>query len=315
LVVAVLFFLAGDFAMVLVTGISGFLGGHLWRHLHDDAVGISGGSLQPSIDGEVLAIDLTDRAALKQLLRRLSPTVIIHTAAWSDLNRCEAEPAAARQINALVPMVLAEYCGRNRCRLIHLSSDMVYDGRRGNYRETDKTAPLSVYGRTKVEAEQLVRDSCPNHVIIRSALIYGRPFYGGTSFSEWMEAALRRKDLLSLYVDQYRTPIWVENLAAALVELTESDFVGTLHLGGANRIDRFAFGQQLCRTGGYPESLLQPVSMDDHQQAAPRPRDVSLCIDRARQVLRTPLLDTETGLQFHFARHSSPESGSTRSDR
>jgi len=210
--------------------------------------------------------------------------------------RARKNPQQAEQINLTATATLLEAADAVQARLVFVSSDMVFDGRRGMYRVSDAVSPLSVYGRTKAAAEALIQASPGAHVIARAALIYGRPRLGGGSFSGWLESRLRERQAATLYTDQFRTPVWVENLAGQLLELAHNDFSGIIHCAGAERADRFRFGQILCRLAGYSEQLLVPVSMHDHETAAPRPADVSLDTVHTRQSLKTPLLDIEEGL-------------------
>lgn len=245
-------------------------------------------------------LDLTAFQAVQKCLDAFRPDVIIHAAANSDLDECEKNPQAAEKINVVATKFLAQTAEAFGVRFIFVSSDMVFDGKTGFYSENDPVSPLAVYGKNKIDAEKSVHLSCKNHVIARTALIYGRPLGGGSSFSNWMEMRLRKNQTVPLYTDQFRTPIYVENLAEMLLELAQSDFVGTLHLGGANRIDRYNFGLQLCSLGGYNSRLLQKTSMHDFQPLAPRPADVSFSIDKAKSVLTTKMLSTEGGLLRMF---------------
>jgi dTDP-4-dehydrorhamnose reductase len=283
---------------ILITGASGFLGCYLRRTspaaasttalYHHHAI--------PSLPISAEALDLCDGPRLQHFLERLRPSLIIHAAANSNLDECEKQPDQARRLNVESTRLLADYAGRHHMRLIFISSDMVFDGRRGLYREDDSVNPISVYGQTKVEAETVVSELCSNHVIVRTALIYGRPNYGGQSFSHWLENRLRQGMPAPLFYDQFRTPIWVQDLAEAIWQLADSPFTGTIHLGGDNRIDRYQFGLELCRLAGYDASLLQRVSMNDVASPAPRPVDVSLATDLARTVLHRRLLTTVEGL-------------------
>jgi dTDP-4-dehydrorhamnose reductase len=173
---------------------------------------------------------------------------------------------------------------------------MVFDGRTGMYTETDPLSPLSVYGYTKAFAEKAILDTCPNSVVVRSALIYGDPNPGGGSFTVWLKHRLQSQQQAPLYTDQYRTPILVNNLARAIVELSENEMTGIVHFGGANRINRYEFGKQFCQVMGYSDRYLHPILMKEHQMTAPRPADVSLSIQKACSQLKTEFLDTKEGL-------------------
>ncbi len=279
---------------MLLTGASGFLGGHLLEKSspHWNLTALSHTRPLPG----TLALDLRDREAVLALVRTRRPRVILHTAAKANLDACQRHPEEAAAVNTTTVAILLEAAAEVKARLILVSTDMVFDGARGLYNEEDEVHPLSVYGATKVEAEHLVLAAPGSHLVARAALIYGRPRHSSSSFSQWIENRLHNSQQVPLYTDQFRSPIWVENLADALLELAGMEYSGLLHLGGANRIDRYTFATQLCSAAGYDPALLQPVSMHTAVSDAPRPVDVSLDSSRAAALLRTPLLDTRDGM-------------------
>ena len=281
---------------ILLTGASGFLGGHIWSRAqhHWQVLGIChrNASALPGLQ----PLDLTREAAVQQALAQFKPEVIIHTAANANLDDCEKNQLQAQAINIDAVARLLRYSHATGSRFIFISTDMVFDGERGMYCEHDDISPLSYYGRSKVLAEQLIAETGGHFVIVRAALIYGRPRGGGSSFSQWIEDRLKSKRPVPLYFDQYRSPVLADNLAEMILELAEHEFTGILHCAGSDRIDRYTFGQQLCRIAGYDASLLRRVSMTEDHPPAPRPKDISLSTALAAQVLRTKLLSSEEGL-------------------
>jgi dTDP-4-dehydrorhamnose reductase len=277
---------------VLLTGASGFVGGHVFTRCPPDIylVPVCGKHSLPNC----IQMDLTQEIHLISELDRVKPDIIIHSAANSNLDICEKDPKGSFRINARVPGMLAQWCGDHNTRLIHFSSDMVFNGTLGMYSENDTVAPLSAYGEQKAESEILVLEKCNNAVVARCALVYGRPSGTGlgSSFSMWIEERLATGKKVPLFVDQYRTPIWVHNLAALIWELALNSFCGILHLGGSNRINRYDFGQELCSALNYDKSLLIPSTLEDHDAFARRPRDVSLDTSLAQQKLRTIISST-----------------------
>ncbi len=283
---------------IFITGASGFLGGHVYHQAREKWQVLAGYNSNKSAGrGEDwIQLDLTDAKRVRAALKAFRPDVIIHCAANSNLDECEKSPDMASAINVKSAEYLISSANDLGSRLIFVSSDIVFNGEKGNYRETDPVSPISVYGRTKVRSEELLMRKSTNYVIARAALIYGRPKTGGSSFSVWIENQLKAGSSVSLYRDQFRTPVLVNNLAEALLELAENDYTGIIHLGGKNRIDRLTFGKQLCAAAGYDAGLLRAASMYDRKPAAPRPADVSLNIDKAGSVLHARLLNTTDGL-------------------
>jgi len=280
---------------VLITGASGFTGGHVYTRARDvDCFGTyftyAGKRYQ-----NWHHVDLADFDQVQNLIEAVNPEAVIHTAADSNLDACEKHPHRAFRYNVQATTHLVKACQGRSLRFIYLSTDMVFDGQGSLYKETDVCHPISVYGRTKLQAEGPVLE-LQNAVVVRSALIYGRPAISGTSFSVWLEDRLQKHQRVPLYHDQFRSPICVNNLADLLLELVDSEFTGILHLGGADRIDRYTFGQKVCEICNYDASLLDSVPMDSVTPVAPRPRDVSLDIRWAREVLRGEILGIEEGL-------------------
>ncbi len=284
---------------LLITGGSGFVGGHLVAHAKGDWQVFAAYHSRPISPQGVtsLALDLADEKAIEDAVEKIQPNVIIHAAAWSNIDGCEKEPERAFHINATATEILAELTSRLDCRLVYVSSDMVFDGEIGDYKEDDDTRPVNVYGKTKLMGEKFIQSVCQNYVIARSALIYGHPMTNASSFSEIMLQTLRSGKIMPLFTDQFRTPILVQNLAQALLEIAGMSFTGTIHLGGSQRVDRYTFGCRLAVLSRFSETQCRAVSMADIPMAAPRPWDVSLNIHKAKRLLKTKLLGYFKGLE------------------
>lgn len=292
---------------IFITGGSGFVGGHLInRSLGKWQVSTNYYQHKVDLSGcDWVQLDLRRHGKVAKVLDQVRPDVVIHQAAMSNLDECEKHPHKARATNVNATLFLAEWCQKASVRLVFLSSDMVFNGEKGNYYETDPVGPLGLYAEPKVESERLIRECCRDHIIIRTALVYGKPVGGGTSFTEWMENRLRQDKEIQLYTDQYRTPVLVNNLAEVLLELAQGDFVGTLNVGGPDKTDRFSFGQKFCRIGGFDETLLIPIAMKSGLKfLAPRPRDLSLDVSKAKSILKTRLLGIDEGLKAMFLDNS-----------
>ena len=205
-------------------------------------------------------------AAVVQALR---PDVVLHLAAMSRLADCERDPARARVVNSGLSEQLAERFG---ARMVMASTDLVFDGAHAPYRPTAPVAPLSAYGRTKAEGEERVR--AHGGRVVRLPLLFGADAHGrGASAS--LRAALATGPV-SLYPNEYRTPLHAADAAAALVALVVApDGPALVHLPGPERVSRWEFGVRWCRAHGFGTERLRAVDCMDPQ----RPRDVSLAGD------------------------------------
>lgn len=267
---------------MLVTGGSGYLGGWVTRTAASDWEIIATFSSHPGADPKAdwHQLDVRDAAAVSALVTEVRPQTIVHTAA---LNPGQGDDFEA--VNVAGTANVAEAAAAAGSRLIHISTDMVFDGQRGNYVEADTPAPLTEYGRTKALAEQAVIDSGASAVIVRTSLIYGwRPTVARAA--QWMIDALNSGQTVRLWSDEMRCPIWVESLAAAIVELADGDYTGPLHVAGAQAISRYDFGVALLRFHGIdPSSVVATTSPTDQI----RPLDCTLDSSQAIESLTTPL--------------------------
>jgi dTDP-4-dehydrorhamnose reductase len=230
-------------------------------------------------------LDLTDFAAVERRFRADSPRLIIHCAAMSKSPDCQANPAAARRINVEATAHLAALA--RDVDFIFFSSDLVFDGRKGNYTENDGVNPLSVYGETKLAAEQAVLRN-PRHTVVRTSLNSGSTPTGSTAYNEQMLENWREGKTLKLFVDEFRCPIPAAVTARAVWELAAGRRPGLYHLAGAERLSRFQIGQLLASRHPELAARIESCSLRDYT-GAPRPADTSLNCARIQSLLSFPL--------------------------
>jgi dTDP-4-dehydrorhamnose reductase len=232
-------------------------------------------------------IDVTDRFRLEAEVERLQPTVIINCAAYTDVDGCETDRDRARRVNVEGAENVALVAAGAGCRLIHIGTDFVFDGRaRRPYREEDTPAPVSEYGRTKWEGERRIASAHADHVIVRTAWLYGR---GRANFVDAIRSRALEGEVLRVVTDQTGSPTWVADLAEAIVLLMETDHRGVVHFAGAGSCTRFELAEAIVSILGDSRVRLQPITTDEAGRIAVRPEysvlDTSLY---ARLTGRTP---------------------------
>jgi dTDP-4-dehydrorhamnose reductase len=285
---------------ILVTGGSGFLGRYVTLALKDRYTVLGTYHSQTNVlDAcELIRLDLTEAEAVREAFTAFHPDVVVHTAALSDVDACERHPKAAHRVNVEGTEAIARAAVAVGARLISISTDQVYDGVKGHYDEADVPQPLMVYGRTKLEGERRATAICPHTVILRLALMYGWGTSARLNFVDWLVRRLQEGQEVPLFVDQYRTPLYVVQAAEVIARLIEApDVQGTFNLGGGERINRYAFGLTLCEVFELPNTLLKPIEMGSTTGLAARPRDCSMNSVRLRGLLQITPLTVEEGLR------------------
>ena len=240
-------------------------------------------------------LDLTDFAAVKRLFERERPSLVIHCAALSKSTACQADPPLARRLNVDVTANLTELAAG--VPFFFLSSDLVFDGQKGNYDETAAVNPLSVYGETKVAAEQIVLAN-PKHTVIRTSLNGGMSPTGDRGFNEEMRRAWQDGRTLNLFTDEFRSPIPASATARAIWELAGRETPGLYHVAGSQRLSRVEIGELLATRWPRLHPKIQPGSLRDYH-GAPRAPDTSLNSSKAQALLSVPL----PGLRDWLAAH------------
>ncbi len=273
---------------ILVTGASGFLGWHLAGRLAaDNEVLAAHGANEVRVPGTAgAALDFTDAAACERVVRAFSPTVVFHCGAMSLTGDCERDPDLAERVNVTgtAHLLRAAEMLRSPSHFVQISTDLVFDGSSGNYSEEDPAAPLMVYGRTKLAAEQAVRGYAGPWTIVRSALIYGPPSFRRPCFLQWMLDGIR-KGTGALFDDEYRTPVFVGDLIRALLAVSGTRTTGLFHIGGRERLSRYEFGLLVAKAWQLPGENVLRASATQTPTDCPRPRDVSLNVAKARAAL------------------------------
>jgi dTDP-4-dehydrorhamnose reductase len=213
-------------------------------------------------------LDVTDSGAVAAAVADFGPGTVLHCAAMTDVDGCETDPERARLVNVEGTRNVASACG-DRVRLVHVSTDFVFEGEAGRpYDEEAATAPISEYGRTKLEAERLVRGLCPNHAIARTAWTFA-PW--GRNFVRSILRAARERGSLRVVTDQVGSPTYALDSAEALWRLASSEARGTFHVVNSGIVSRCEFAREICMAAGLTDVAIEPIRSADLGQPARRP--------------------------------------------
>ena len=242
-------------------------------------------------------LDLLDSAAVRKAFRSQQPNAVIHCAALSKSPDCQANPPLARKLNVEITARLAELAAD--IPFIFFSTDLVFNGSKGNYAETDAVEPLSVYAETKLAAEQIVLAN-PRHTVLRTSLNGGTSPTGDRGFNEQIRLAWQAGQTLNFFSDEYRSPIPAAVTARATWELLEKKQVGVFHLAGAEKLSRAQIGEALAVRWPQLNPKFKVGSLKDYQ-GAPRSPDTSLNCAKAQAQLSFSLPGLTAWLREHLS--------------
>jgi dTDP-4-dehydrorhamnose reductase len=276
---------------LLLTGASGFLGyNFLQLDLNEwNIVALVHQNELKNRNVKQVACDISDLSSLKNTFSEINPDAVVHLAALSNANFCEENAPSTYQVNVSASVCLAELCANRNIPFLFTSTDLVFDGKKGNYTETDTTAPLMAYGKQKAEAEHLIFEKHQNACILRMPLMFG----SGGSFIMQDIAKLKSGQTINLFTDEYRSIVGGMSAAKGIKLALDNNWKGINHLGGKEKISRYEFGLIVCDTFGFDKSLLISKLQSEVTMAAPRPNDVTLNSEKAYRLGYAPLKVSE----------------------
>lgn len=277
-----------------MTGASGRLGHRLCRNLARGGQQVFAQFLTHRFDIDTIdpvLLDLGDARRVAQVLEALRPDIVVHTAGLSDVDACELDPEAAGHHNVTCAAAVARAARRVEARLVHISTDQIWDGSTAWVTEETPPSPINVYARSKVEAEGIVLETDEDAIVVRTNF-YGRGVPWRPSFSDWVCGALREGKSLKMFADVFFTPIAVEPLCDAIADLAVSDHRGVVHVGGSERLSKYDLGVALARAFQLPDSRIERSKLGDISLPARRPREMSMSTARVVSLLGRPMPDT-----------------------
>ncbi|MEM2368652.1 MAG: dTDP-4-dehydrorhamnose reductase [Nitrososphaerota archaeon] len=284
---------------MLITGSGGLLGSKLAEILSERGYIVYSGyySNKPLL-GIPINLDVSSEESVREAFKISRPEVVVHAAALTNVDKCEIDKELAWNTNVVGTRNIAKVSEEYNALLIYISTDYVFKGDKGMYKEEDKPEPINYYGLTKLKGEEEVKSLVSNYLIARASVIYGAmPASGKTNFALWIIENLKRGEKIKVVVDQWNSPTLNTSLAEMISEAIERKITGTYHLAGATRISRYDFAKQLAKTFDLREDLIMPVSSDEISWTARRPKDSSLDVSKALKTFHNKPLNIKDAME------------------
>lgn len=272
---------------ILVTGSNGLLGQKLTDRLVGDPkfsliATSKGANRHPNQSGyEYAEMDVCDLASVQEVIRLFKPNSIIHTAAMTNVDQCEDNKELAWEMNVEAVKNLIATCHEFDVQLIHLSTDFVFDGEDGPYSEEAEPNPVSYYGKTKLEAENLLKASSIKWAALRTIIVYGIVSdMSRTNIVLWAKGALEKGEPINIVFDQWRMPTLAEDLAECCVLAVDKNAQGIYNASGKDFMSIIELVEKVADFYNLDKSLIRPISSDSLNQAAKRPKRTGFILDK-----------------------------------
>ncbi len=227
--------------------------------------------------------DITNENEVKKIIEKENPDVIIHCAAMTNVDLCEDKKDLAYNINGNGTGFLAKAADNINAKIIYVSTDFVFDGTKGYYKEEESVNPLGIYAKSKYEGEVQLKQYCDDWAIARVSVLYG--WHKRLNFTTWVINELRQHNKINIVTDQINSPTLADNAAEAIFKIAEKNKKGIFHTAGNDAINRFDFTRKIADAFDLDDSLINPTTSEQFVQKAPRPRDSSLNVDKVKKEL------------------------------
>ncbi len=295
---------------ILVTGSNGLLGQKLLHTFSTETCDLTGCDLAAEsfindVPHEYVCLDLTERKKVNEAIRGLEPDIIVHTAAMTGVDACELNKENCWKINVIAIDQVIRIAEKVKSSIIIISSDYVFDGESGPYREEDKPNPINYYGRSKLAAENLLRGSAVPWTIVRTVVLYGVGINIKSSFLTWLLEELRAGRTVYIVNDQWSNTTLVDDLAKGIERIVLLEKRGLYHIGGSEFMTRFEFARRTAEFFGLDTDLVQPVTTEELHQPAKRPLRSGLDIEKAERDLFMSFHDLNGSLTLYSEQEKS----------
>ncbi len=276
---------------ILVTGANGLLGQKLTELLDNDPsvnlIATARVNLTLTLKrGTFFPLDITDASAVQRILGKANPDVVINTAAMTQVDQCETDREACWKNNVTAVEHLAGACTKMGIRLVHISTDFIFDGSHGPLDESAKPNPLSYYGASKLAAEEIIKKSMLDWTILRTVLVFGiTKDMSRSNIVLWVKKSLEEGKTIQVVNDQWRTPTLAEDLAVGCLLAAKKKARGVFHVSGSEMMTPFDIAIRTAEFFKLDKSLIKPTDSTKFKQPAVRPLKTGFIIDKARKEL------------------------------
>lgn len=283
-------------AKFLIIGASGQIGGALLKEALEAKHATLGTSYKQNLsEPNFTTTDINDCDSIQKTFDQFKPEVVFACAALANVDYCQMHPEESRATNYDGIKRITDACNYSDSRLIFLSTDYVFNGKEGPYKEDAIPDPINFYGEHKLLAEQYVKANSKNHLIVRTTITFGNERVG-KNFYLVLKSKLSQGQEMKVPTDQFGSPSYNKSIAKALVELGDNDLQGVLNISSDSFLSRYEFALLIAKIFDLNEKLIIPVTTPELNQAATRPMKAGLIIDKAKSILKTKLMSAEEAL-------------------
>lgn len=262
--------------------------------------------LKPSDKSTVISADYLDIKWIKDFIQKEKPNIVINCAAMTNVDACEDDHKLAMDLNAILPETLSKACKSINAKLIHFSTDYIFDGEDGPYTEDHQPNPISFYGKSKLAGENAIKTNLDNFLIFRTNVVFGISNYGKNDFINWLITKFENEQPLNIITGQYCNPTYVEDIAWAVLKAVEKNANGVFNLAGNTWDNRFVISELVIKEFDFDKKLLTPIPSESLKQKAKRPEKGGLINTKAEAILGIKFLTLPaalSALKFQFSEY------------
>lgn len=290
---------------ILITGSNGLLGQKVTKLFTENnyqvfAVSKGENRIESFSNFTYKSLDLTNLDKVDAYLETIQPNYIINCAAMTNVDQCETDKETCKILNVDLVKTITNYCKKSTAFLVQISTDFIFDGKKGNYKETDKPNPLNYYGQSKLEAEQIIVNSKINFAILRTILVYGKVENPNRSnIVLWIKSALENKQTINLITDQYRTPTYNIDLANTCYQVVNKSVKGIFNISSSKLLSVYEIGLQVAKTFNLDSNLIKKITTKELNQKAKRPAKTGFNLSKSEKELGVTFSTFQENL-IHF---------------